>query len=73
MKKLFWFAVMCLLFSGCAMTNKEWNDLWAHGNTYKNWEHMKFSWSGYKNPTVETGKMSQEQGWWGKPVPGPGG
>ena len=64
---------MGMLLSGCAMTNEEWNDLWAHGNTYKNWDHMKFSWSGYNNPTVETGKMSREQGWWGEPVPGPGG
>jgi hypothetical protein len=72
MNKLFIIAVMAMLFSGCAMTDEEWNDLWTHSNTYRNWDHMKFSWSGYNHPTVETGRMSREQGWWGKPVPGPG-
>ena len=61
-----------LLLSGCATTGEEWNDIWAHDNTYRNWEHLKFSWFGYKNPTVETGRMSHAQGWWGKPIPGPG-
>lgn len=72
MKKMILLVVIGMLFSGCAMTSEEWGDLWANDNTYKNWEHMKFSWSGYENPTVETGNMSREQGWWGEPVTGPG-
>lgn len=72
MKKLLLVAVIGMLFSGCATTSEEWNEIWAHENTYKNWEHLKFSWFEYKNPTVETGRMSREQGWWGKPIPGPG-
>jgi hypothetical protein len=55
MKKLIFFAVIGVLLSGCAMTSDEWDDLWANDNTYKNWEHMKFSWSGYENPSKETG------------------
>jgi hypothetical protein len=36
---------------------------------YKSWDHMWFSWGGYKNPTGETLKKSQEQGWWGIEIP----
>jgi hypothetical protein len=39
------------------------------GASWKNWDHFKYSWSGYKNPTAETGKMSEEQNWWGKEIP----
>jgi len=39
------------------------------GASWKNWDHFKYSWSGYKNPTAETGKMSDEQNWWGKEIP----
>jgi hypothetical protein len=36
---------------------------------YKNWDHMRYSLTGYTNPTAETGEMSQDQGWWGIDVP----
>jgi hypothetical protein len=36
---------------------------------YKNWDHLKYSWTGYKNPTAETGEKSAGQGWWGIEVP----
>ncbi|MBW1981774.1 MAG: membrane lipoprotein lipid attachment site-containing protein [Deltaproteobacteria bacterium] len=36
---------------------------------FKNWDHIKFSWFGYRNPTAEDLKKSQEQGWWGQDIP----
>ena len=59
MKKLILLALFGLFLFGCS----------AHSPTWKNWDHFKYSAWGYKNPTAETGKMSQEQGWWGEPIP----
>jgi hypothetical protein len=60
MKKLLLLAILGLFLFGCGA---------QRGPSWKNWDHMKFSWWGYKNPTAETGKMSEEQGWWGKEIP----
>jgi hypothetical protein len=62
MKKLLLLVVLGLFLFGCGAKMQR-------GATWKNWDHMKYSWWGYKNPTVETGKMSEEQGWWGKEIP----
>jgi hypothetical protein len=60
MKKLLLLILLSLFLLGCGL---------PRGATWKNWDHMKYSWWGYKNPTAETGKMSDEQGWWGKEIP----
>ncbi len=62
MKKLLLLVVLGLFLFGCGAEMQR-------GASWKNWDHFKYSWSGYKNPTVETGKMSDEQGWWGKEIP----
>ena len=62
MKKLLLLAVLSLFLFGCGAEMRR-------GSSWKNWDHFKYSWSGYKNPTAETGKMSKEQGWWGKEIP----
>ena len=54
-----------ILLGGCAASKEGFS---RRGPSWKNWDHFKYSWSGYKNPTVETGKMSEEQGWWGIPI-----
>jgi hypothetical protein len=36
---------------------------------YKNWDHMKFSWYGYRHPTAKDLKEAKAQGWWGIEVP----
>jgi hypothetical protein len=67
---------LCLLFlaglflSGCGAAARE-SEFWQHDTMYKNWDHLKFSWYGYKKPTPKTGKESNQQGWWGIPETGP--
>ena len=71
MKKLLCLmAFLGLFLAGCG-TAEERAEFWKHDTMYKNWDHMKFSWSGYLNPTQKTGEESQDQGWWGKPIEGP--
>ncbi|MBW1779568.1 MAG: hypothetical protein JRL30_02405 [Deltaproteobacteria bacterium] len=60
-------ALLSLFIFGCGTAAKQ-SELWEHSTVYKNWDHLAFSWCGYKNPTLETGKKSSEQGWWGIPV-----
>lgn len=52
-----------LLIGGCG---GEWL---KHDTAYESWDHMKFSWWQYDNPTAEHAKLSAEQGWWGKAIP----
>ena len=61
-----WLCIVLLLacFCGCAGSAKE-SEFWEHDTVYKNWDHLKFSWEGYKNPTPESCRKSLEQGWWG--------
>lgn len=63
MKKLIVLLFMVLLLSACS------DEFLAHDSLFKDWDHVKFSWGGYKNPTAEDVKMSNEQGWWGEAIP----
>ena len=65
MKKLslIFLVVAGLMISGCG---GEWL---KHDTAYKSWDHMKFSYWGYKTPTAADAKMSNDQGWWGKTIP----
>lgn len=68
MKKLCLLALIGLFLSGCGTAAKK-SEFWEHDTMYKNWDHLIFSCWGYKNPTAETLKKSQGQGWWGIPIP----
>ena len=63
MKKLIVLLIMGLLLSGCS------DEFLAHDTTFKDWDHVKFSWGGYKNPTAEHVQMSNDRGWWGEEIP----
>ena len=64
MKKIGVLLLIGLFLAGCGAAAKE-SGYWEHSTMYKNWAHLGYSWFGYKNPTIETGKKSAEQGWWG--------
>jgi len=66
MKKIGFLLLIGLFLAGCGAAAKE-SGYWEHSTMYKNWAHLGYSWFGYKNPTIETGKKSAEQGWWGIP------
>ena len=67
MKKLFLVLIAGFFLSSCG-TAAQQSEFWKHDTIYKNWDHLKFSWFGYKNPTKETGKTSQAEKWWGEAV-----
>ena len=69
MRKLLFLALIGLFFSGCGTTAQQ-SEFAKHKSMYVNWDHMMYSWFGYKNPTPDTLKKSSEQGWWGIPTPG---
>jgi len=63
MKKLIVLLFMVLLLAGCS------DEFLAHDSVFKDGDHVKFSWGGYKNPTAEDAKMSGDRGWWGEEIP----
>ena len=63
MKKLVFLILLVFLMAGCS------DEFLAHDTTFKDWDHVKFSWGGYKSPTAEDVQMSAERGWWGEEVP----
>jgi hypothetical protein len=65
-----WLALVMvgLFLVGCSYTATE-SEFFQHKSLYKNWDHAKFSITGFRNPTPEDVNKSQEQGWWGVNVP----
>jgi hypothetical protein len=63
MKKLIVLLFIGLLLAGCS------SEFYKHDSVFKDWDHVKFSWGGYKNPTAEDAKMSDDRGWWGEGIP----
>jgi len=68
MKKLLVVILLALFLSGCGTIGVN-SEFWKHDTMYKNCDHMKFSWSGFKNPTSEHYRQAKEQGWWGIDIP----
>ena len=59
--------VVIMVLSGCAsMRESVFN---GHETYYSSGSHMKFSIWGHRNPSEETMKKSDEEGWWGIEVP----
>ena len=69
MKKLGILVIMGLFLAGCGAAAKE-SGFWEHDTMYKNWDHLKYSWFGYKAPTPQAGQESKAQDWWGIPQQG---
>ena len=67
MKRLLLLLSAGMFLFGCASLSE--TGFWEHDSMFKNNDHMRFSLFGYKNPTAETQKKSEEEGWWGTKVP----
>lgn len=63
MKKIVFLILLILLVAGCS------SEFYKHDSVFKDWDHVKFSWWGYKNPTAEDAKNSAQAGWWGEEIP----
>jgi hypothetical protein len=59
--------VAMLMLAGCGSFSK--SEFLQHDSMYKNWDHMKFSWFGYRQPSEEDTQKAIEQEWWGIDVP----
>ncbi len=68
MKRFFLLVLAGFFLSGCGTLAKD-SEFWQHDTMYKNWEHMKYSWGGYKDAKPDAEKKSGEQKWWGIPKP----
>ena len=68
MKKIFFLVLLAIFLSGCGTAAKK-SEFWEHDTMYRNWDHLIYSWWGYKKPTPETAEKTKEQKWWGIPTP----
>lgn len=68
MKKLVVLIILATCLGGCGKS-AVMSGYYEHNSMYRNWDHMKFSWFGYKNPTAEDPKKAADQQWWGIEVP----
>ncbi len=68
MKKLFLLALVGLFLTACGASAQR-SEFWQHDTLWKNWDHARFSWGGYKNPTSQTLAKSESQEWWGEAIP----
>jgi hypothetical protein len=67
MKKAFAVMMMVLFLAGCGAAARE-SGFYEHNTMYRDWDHLKFSISGYKTVEPEELKMSKANDWWGKTV-----
>ncbi|BBO67590.1 hypothetical protein DSCA_15200 [Desulfosarcina alkanivorans] len=68
MKKAIVLIFLAFFMASCSGTLVQ-SEFMEHDTLYKNWDHMKFSWYGHRNPTAEDQQNSAEQQWWGFEVP----
>jgi hypothetical protein len=66
MKKLLCLVALFGLVAGCA--GAEQSGFWSHDTMYKNFDHLKYSWSGYEDCGSQYTKDTKSQQWWGETV-----
>ena len=67
MKKIILLVIMGLFLASCSQTFQR-SEFLEHDSMYKNWDHLKFSWTGWQSPTMEDVKNSSGQSWWGEEI-----
>jgi len=67
MKKLILTVLLLVFITGCQRVAR--SEFYQHETMYRNWDHMAFSWFGYRNPTAEDLQRSNAQDWWGLEIP----
>ena len=64
MKKLLVVLLLGLFLMGCGGSLKE-SEFLEHESHYKNFDHLLFSWFGYRAPSAEDATNSANDAWWG--------
>lgn len=70
MRTIRWIAcvsVLLLFVAGCGTAAKE-SGFWENDTMYKNMDHLKYSWFGYKETSAQDVEISKDQAWWGKEI-----
>ncbi len=67
MKKVILLLVAVMFLMGCGAAAQR-SEFYQHDAHFKNWKHLKFSVTGYKNPSAQDSQFSDSQGWWGEPI-----
>ena len=67
MKRIGLLLIVVLFLLGCG-TAAERETFKNNPYHYRNYDHMKFSVSGYKKPSAKDANKSDSQKWWGEPV-----
>ena len=66
MKKILLIALFCFLLSACGQAARD-SGFYKHDSVYQDWDHLWFSWTGYKHVTAKDAKESKAENWWGIP------
>ena len=64
MKKSLVVLLLVLFLTGCGGSLKE-SEFFEHDSHYKNFDHLLFSWFGYRAPSMEDAQNSKADDWWG--------
>ncbi len=67
MKRAFAVMMMVLFLAGCGAAARE-SEFYKHDTMYRNFDHLKFSWWGYKEAQPKAAQDSKAQEWWGKKI-----
>jgi hypothetical protein len=63
MKKLIVLVLLALMLAACS------DEFMKHDTLYSTNSHWAYSWWGYRSTDAQDAQRSQEQGWWGEPIP----
>ena len=66
MKRLLVILAIVAFLAGCGTAAKD-SQFWEHDTMYRNWDHLKFSWGGYKNADDSAAEQTTDEDWWGIP------
>ena len=66
MKRILLVTVMCVFLLGCGAAARE-SGFYEHKSIYAGWDHLWFSWQGYRTCSEQYVKESKKDAWWGIP------
>ena len=64
MKRILLIAMICTFLLGCGAAAKE-SGFYEHSSIYAGWDHLWFSWYGYRTCSEQYVKESKRDAWWG--------